>query len=304
MFSQQLIDRLKNVHTYAVTPFADDNLREIDLEAFSHNIEFLIESGVRVIAVGGGTGEIEALANDELEMLARIALEVTAKRALVITCVPGNIKGATQLVSRYEALGAEVILSMPPLIRGKIPADLEGVFEYYQLLATASDLPMMPYNTQGWPAEFFVRLSEIDRIIGIKDPCHVPHEFFKAIKLLGDRFVWIGNKRHDPGVLQFRYQMGMQGFTSGQSNFLPQPELQMHTAALGQDWDRMIELQEMVAPLERLRMAHDDAAMVKAAMDAVGLSGGRVRPPRRDVSDDGRQAIRRAIQAITNSVSR
>ena len=181
MFSQELIDRLKNVHTYAVTPFADDNLREIDLEAFSHNIEFLIESGVRVIAVGGGTGEIEALANDELEMLARIALEVTAKRALVITCVPGNIKGATQLVSRYEALGAEVVLSMPPLIRGKIPTDLEGVFEYYQLLATASDLPMMPYKTQAWPAEFFVRLSEIDRIIGIKDPCHVPHGPQRAI---------------------------------------------------------------------------------------------------------------------------
>ena len=70
----------------------------------------------------------------------------------------------------------------------------------------------MPYNTQAWPPDFFVRLSEIDLIVGIKDPCHVPHNLFRAIQLLGERFVWIGNKRHNPGVLHFRYQAGIEGF--------------------------------------------------------------------------------------------
>ena len=156
----------------------------------------------------------------------------------------------------------------------------------------------MPYNTQGWPAEFFVRLGAIDRIIGVKDPCQVPHNFFKAIKLMGDRFVWVGNKRHDPGVVHLRYQMGMEGFTSGQTNFLPEHELQMHDAALHKDWPRIIELQDTVAPLERLRMAHDDAAMVKAAMDLVGLAGGPVRPPRRDVPAAGRVAIRKVLEDL------
>jgi dihydrodipicolinate synthase/N-acetylneuraminate lyase len=121
---------------------------------------------------------------------------------------------------------------------------------------------------------------------------------FRAIRELGDRFVWIGNKRHDPGVLHFRYQMGIDGFTSGMSNFLPEPELELHEAALARDWDRMVELQERVAPLERLRMASDDAASVKAGMDLVGLSGGRVRPPRLDLSDTEREALRSVLDGL------
>jgi hypothetical protein len=45
-------------------------------------------------------------------------------------------------------------------------------------------------------------------------------------------------------------------------------------------------------------MAHDDAAMVKAAMDLVGLYGGRVRPPRRDVSPAGRAQLRSVMEAL------
>jgi dihydrodipicolinate synthase/N-acetylneuraminate lyase len=295
MFPADLRARLKSVHTYAVTPFVRDNILEIDTAGLARNLLFLVEHGVRVIAVGGGTGEIEALTGPELEEIARTALAAVGDRALVIVSAPGNLKAACELAPRYEKMGARVMLGMPPLIRGAVPSDLEGVFEYYRLLARASGLALMPYNTQGWPAEFFERLSRIDAIIGIKDPCHVPHNFFKAIKLVGDRFVWIGNKRHDPGVLHLRYQMGMEGFTSGQTNFLPEPELQMHEAALRQDWSRVVALQEQVAPLERLRMAHDDAAMVKAAMDLVGLTGGSVRPPRRDVPAEGRAAIKKVL---------
>jgi hypothetical protein len=116
-------------------------------------------------------------------------------------------------------------------------------------------------------------------------------EFFRAIKRLGDRLVWIGNKRHDPGVLHLRYQMGMQACSSGQGNFIPEPELEMHEAACRKEWERVIEVQEAVAALERVRDAHDDAAMVKAAMDLIGLKGGRVRPARRNVPTEDWAAL-------------
>jgi dihydrodipicolinate synthase/N-acetylneuraminate lyase len=44
-----LRDRLKTVHIYAATPFTDDLL---DLDGFERNLEFLVEHGVTVIAVG------------------------------------------------------------------------------------------------------------------------------------------------------------------------------------------------------------------------------------------------------------
>lgn len=297
-FDPQLKEQLRNVHTYAVTPFLDSDLMEIDREGFVSNLEFLIERGMRVIAVGGGTGEIETLSVEELTWLAETALRVAGDRALVIACLPGNLQEATELAARYERLGARILLGMPPLIRGKVPADLEGVADYFRRLARVTQTPLMPYNTQGWPAEFVTRLAEIDTIIGIKDPCQVPHEFFRAIQLLGDRFVWIGNKKHDPGVVHLRYQMGMEGFTSGQSNFYPEPELAIHDAAILRDWERVIQLQRRIAPLEQLRLAHDDAAMVKAGMDIVGLSGGRVRPPRRDAPQAARDSLRTALEQL------
>jgi 5-dehydro-4-deoxyglucarate dehydratase len=198
---------------------------------------------------------------------------------------------ALALAPKYERMGARVLLAMSPFTRNLVPNDLEGVHAYFCALSEASSLPFLPYNTQSWPPEFFARLAEIEAIIGIKDPCHVPHNLFNAIKRLGDRFVWIGNKRHDPGVLHFRYQAGIEGFTAGNVNFAPTFELKLHSAAQECDWQRMVEIQERLAPLERLRLAHGDT-VVKTGMDLVGLAGGRVRPPRTDLSTDRREEMK------------
>src|SRR5262249_47277983 len=148
MFPEGLRARLRNVHIYAVTPFKRDDLLQIDRDAFARNLEFLLARGVQVVTVGGGTGEFEALSNEEQEALALTAFQVVGQRTLVVPTLPGNLKAALELLPRYERLGAEVILAMPPLIRAKPPRDLEGVAEYYCRLAAATELALMPYNTQ------------------------------------------------------------------------------------------------------------------------------------------------------------
>ena len=156
----------------------------------------------------------------------------------------------------------------------------------------------MPYNIQGWPAGFFLELAKVETIIGVKDNCRVPHEFFRAIKLLGDRFVWVGNKKHDPGLAHLRYQMGMEAFTSGQSNYWPDPELEIHAAALRKDWNTIVNIQDRIAPFKRLRLAHDAAAVVKGGMDILGLRGGRVSAPRCDAPPEARKALRRTLEEL------
>ena len=293
-----LRDRLREVHVYAVTPFTPDDLGRVDVDAFRANLDEIVSRGVRVVAVGGGTGEFEALSNDEFEALADAALQAVGDRALVIATLPANLRNALDLIPRYEASGIEVVLGMPPTIRGRVPADLRGTFDHYRRLADALSVPLMPYNTQGWPSDFYAELAAIDEIVAIKDPMLQPHTLFRAIQTLGDRFVWIGNKLHDPGVVHLRYQMGMQAFTSGQGNFWPEPELEIHEAAQAGDWGRTVALQARCAPLERLRAESDDAAMVKAAMDLLGLRGGAVRPPRLDLAPAAREALHRTLTEL------
>ncbi len=290
-FPDELKFRLRNIHTYVVTPFRADDLLQVDTDALRSNLQFLVERGVRVVAMGGGTGEFEALRPAEQLLIARTALETVGDRALVVATVPANLAEAVDLLAEYEKAGIEVVLAMPPLIRGQIPDDLGDVVEYYRVLCSHAALPVMPYNTQRWPVEIFRRLGEIEGLVAIKDPCISPHNLFRAIKEMGDRFVWIGNKRHDPGVLHLRYQMGIEAFTSGQSNYWPEPELELHEAAQRRDWDRMVELQAVCESLEKQRALSDDAAAVKAGVDLVGLHGGAVRPPRRGISGAEREQM-------------
>ncbi|GMQ93526.1 MAG: hypothetical protein BMS9Abin12_1003 [Acidimicrobiia bacterium] len=290
--------RLAEVHAYAVTPFLAGNGSAIDFDGFRDNLRFMADQGVRVIAVGGGTGEIEALLPEELEGLAGAALDTVGDRLLVIGCLPPNLGMALRLAPLYEQLGVQVMMAVAPQVRWREPVDLEGTFEYYSAIAASCDLPFLLYRIQPWPAEFIARLGDIDQVLGIKDPCYEPLEFFRAIQQMGDRFVWIGNKQHDPGVLHLRYQMGIEGFTSGQLNYLPGPELQMHEAAVRRDWDEMVRLQAQVAPLERARRMFDDTAMVKAAMDFMGLRGGAVRSPRRNLDEASRDAVGAALVEV------
>ena len=291
-------EQLINVHCYAVTPFKGKNLLEIDLDAFSSNLEFLINKGVKVIAIGGGTGEIEALNNAEMKILLKTAMEIGNEKVLIIPSVPGNFSEAFDLIKYYESMKVRITMAVPPQLRWETPDNLDGTFEYYRKLSSFSKIPLMPYNTQSWPCEFFEKLTEIKSVFCVKDPCHNPHEFFKAIQSLKDRFVWIGNKRHDPGIVHLRYQMGMQAFTSGQCNFWPEPELEIHRLSLNKKWSNIIEIQQQIAPLEKLRLLNDDAAMVKSAMDILGLNGGRVRPPRINLKHREKEKLKEKIQMM------
>jgi dihydrodipicolinate synthase/N-acetylneuraminate lyase len=289
--TDDLRQRLKTVHAYAITPFREDDPLALDEAGFRANLRFLADAGAPVIVVGGGTGEIDGLTTDELESLARHALDEVGDRSLVIPSLPGNTGAAADLARRYQKLGASICLALPPYQRGGVPDDLTGVIDHLRLVAGAAPgLPLMPYNTQGWSAEFFERLADVEAVIAVKDPCFDDHPLFRAIQRLGDRFVWVGNKRHDPGVLHLRYQAGIEGFTAGFINFLPRPELELERLARAQAWEAMIDIQTRLAPLERLRNRYGEA-MIKAALDAVGLRGGRVRPPRVDISDEGRAAL-------------
>ncbi len=220
--TQDLRQQLKAVHAYAVTPFRADDLLSVDWEGFAGNLRFLVDQGVRVINVGGGTGEIDALSAEELGRLAEVALETAGDAALVTPTLPGNSAAAVELAHRYQAAGARVCLAMPPFERNRVPDDLTGVLNHLRLISErVPGLWLLPYNTQGWSVEFFERLASIDAVIGVKDPCVDDHPLFRAIQRLGDRFVWIGNKRHDPGSSTCATRRGSRGSRRASSTSCP-----------------------------------------------------------------------------------
>ena len=299
MFDKVLRSQLKGVHAYALTIYQRKDCFALDLDGFAANLVWAAERGVSIFVVAGGTGENDALTPSERVAMAERAMVAVGERALVIPTLPGNLGEAAELAPRYECLGARVALAMAPVIRHQAPDDPAAVCNYYRALgARSGGLALMPYNTQNWSADLFERLAEVEQIIAIKDPCVDDHPLFRAVQRLGNRFVWIGNKRHDPGVLHFRFQAGIDAFSAGFVNFAPELELELFAAAQEQDWLRMVELQAQLAPLERLRARYDDAGMLKATMELIGLAGGPVRPPRVELTAIERGEIEMELQRL------
>lgn len=295
IYPTALLDALREVHVYVTTPFTDDLLK-VDLDALQKNLNGLVDRGVRICAVGGGTGEADALSHAEQFEIAKAALESVGKRALVVATLPGNLGEAIPLANRYQELGISVALALPPLVRGRAVLDAPGIIEYFKVLTANTELPIMPYNNQAWALDFYLGLAELPRIVSIKDAMLDPYQIFRAISRLGDRFVWIGNKSFDPPITHLRYQAGMECFTSGMANFYPEPELALHEACKKGDYVEAIRLQKICAGFSQLRSAADDASAVKAAMDIVGFKGGKVRPPRLNVDEGTRNEIARLLK--------
>lgn len=295
IYPSSLLDALREVHVYVTTPFTEEELK-VDLDSLQRNLDGLVDRGVRICAVGGGTGEADALSHAEQLEIAKAALESVGKRALVVATLPGNLGEAIPLANKYHKLGIEVALALPPLVRGRAIMESPGIIEYFRVLTSNTELPIMPYNNQAWPLDFYLGLAEIPKIISIKDAMLDPYQIFRAISRLGDRFVWIGNKSFDPPITHLRYQAGMECFTSGMANFYPEPELALHQACKSGDVTEALRLQKICAGFAQLRSAADDASAVKAAMDIVGFKGGKVRPPRLNVDESTRQEIARLLK--------
>ena len=278
-FDSNLQSRLAEVHVYIATPFTDD-LQSVNRDGLAHHLDSIITRGVKIVAVGGGTGESDALSPQEQITLAEIAVKASAGRALAIASLPGNFGEVKSILRAYEKIGVEVVLALPPLVRGKPVTDIEGLIQYFNYVTSITSIAVMPYNNQSWPIEMFWKLAENPGVVSVKDAMLDPYPMLQAIPLLKERFVWIGNKRFDPPLTHLRYQSGMQAFTSGMANFFPEPELELHKACIAGDWVRALELQKICSVFAQLRSAADDAAAVKAAMTLVGYQGGMVRPPR------------------------
>jgi 4-hydroxy-tetrahydrodipicolinate synthase len=150
-----------------VVPF--DVQGEIDEQAFRMEARFLMNEGIDGISVGGSTGEGALLSDAELRKCMELLAEENQRELPVFA---GIIRNSTRDVIRAskdaKEIGADVLLITPVFYHG---ATEDGNYEFFREIARAISLPIVIYNvvaTNIISPESFMRLSEIDEVIGIK----------------------------------------------------------------------------------------------------------------------------------------
>lgn len=286
---------LHGVGITPATPFTDD-LSAVDVAGLRRNLEFLVEAGATLLYPCGNTGEFPALSMEEWTTVVEVTIDVAGDRCTVAPGIGHGFGVARDQLRRAADLGADGVLAMPPNL--VYPADA-GVIGYYGGLTDADLLPVVVYRKGGWPTDAGLpRLLTDHEVAGVKYGEHDVSALAAMVASTPPGTVWTCGtaERYAP----YFFAAGAVGFTSGLANVNPRLALDMYDALAAGETQRALEIREECMPFEQIRARHASAnnvPVVKAGLDAVGLAGGRVRPPMRDLAAAEVDEVRAMVAA-------
>ena len=312
MTPAELQNNLRGVLAFTPTPFtAADTL---DGDGLARHVDFLCRSGVHAVFVCGGVGEFFALDAAEYRSCIRIAVEAAARRVPVIAGIGHDTRTACDLAAYAEKVGADGLLVHPFYFA--VPPD-DGIVRHYRALASASTLGMVVYHTREavYTPALLARLAEIPSVAALKDEVGDLKTFGEMREQLGSRLAWIDGMAE---LLLAPYlAAGAQAMTTGIVNFAPalslavweagiaevigsEPSTSQHVATSLAPVTLSDLLAHKIRPLARLRERRKGyaIAVVKEAMNLLGLPGGTVRLPLLPMLPADREELRELLGHI------
>jgi len=296
MNNREFAASLRGVFGFPVTPFKQD--LSLDLQALERNVDQMAEHPFCAMVAAGGTGELYSMSIDEIEQVIATTVKAVNGRMPVVAGTGFNVPMGAEIARRAERAGASCLLALPPYY---ILAPESGLFAYYESIGKATGLPLMIYS-RDWAIftpEMVSRLADrMPTLIAWKEGQGDIRRYQRIMNYNGDRLAWFGGLGDDcvPGY----FAIGVQAFTSSISNIAPQLSVALAEAGLQRDWGRLNQLMERyVHPLYALRERARgyEVAMMKEAMEMLGMSAGPVRPPLMSSRPQDLQDLRRVMES-------
>jgi 5-dehydro-4-deoxyglucarate dehydratase len=269
---------LHGVFGFPVTPFRKD--LSLDLEALERNVDEMAAYPFCALVAAGGTGELYSLSPEEVEQVIAVSVKAAKGRMPIVAGTGLNAVLGAEIARRAQKAGADCILALPPYY---VAAPEEGLFAYYAAIGAATDLPLMVYS-RDWAVftpDMVARLADrVPTLAAWKDGQGDVRKYLRIMEKNGDRLAWFGGLGDDcvPGY----FAIGVQAYTSSISNIAPKLSLALADAGLKGDFVRLRELMNRyVNPLYALRERAKgyEVAVMKEAMQMLGIPAGPVRPP-------------------------
>ncbi len=278
MNHKEFASSLRGVFGFPVTPFNKD--LSLDLKGLARNVDEMAAYPFCAMVAAGGTGELYSLSIDEIETVVRTTVEAVNGRMPIVAGTGFNLPMGVEIAKRLEKAGADCVLVLPPYYSH---SPLEGVIEFYEAIGKATDLPLMIYS-RDWAAftpQQVARIAErVPSLVCWKDGQGDVRKYQRIMNHVGDRLAWIGGLGDDciPGY----FSIGVQAYTSSISNIAPKLSIELARAGVARDFARLDKLMaRYVQPLYAIRERQRgyEVAVMKEAMDMLGMVGGPVRPP-------------------------
>jgi 4-hydroxy-tetrahydrodipicolinate synthase len=271
---------LRGVIAPVVTTFEDRN-EAVDFDAFATNVRAYAAAGLSGIVVCGSTGEAALLDEEERRSLIEHTRREVPSDMLVIAGT--GAESTRQCIQRCRVAsdhGAHAVLVVAPhyYSSAMTPAALDA---HYRRVADESSLPVLLYNIPKYmhfalEPDLVARLAAHENIVGMKDSAGDLTRLGGYLQSQGESFTVLTGHG---GTFHQALALGARGGILAISLFAAELTLEIYDAFTAGDRDASVEAQRSVAPLAAEIVGRMGVAGVKAAMDRVGLNGGRVRAP-------------------------
>jgi len=160
--------RYRGVFPVVPTTFREDGT--LDLESQRRCVDFMIDAGSNGLCILANFSEQFVLSDEERETLARAIIEHVAGRVpVIVTTTHFSTDICIQRSQRAQALGAAMVMVMPPYHGATMRVSEAQVFSFFERLGGALSIPAMiqdaPMAGTPLPVPLLVRMArEIEAI--------------------------------------------------------------------------------------------------------------------------------------------
>jgi 4-hydroxy-tetrahydrodipicolinate synthase len=293
--------KFEGIYTPAITPLTASG--EIDKAGFAEVLEYLIESKVHGIIIGGSTGEYYAHTSQERIELATQAKDVIGNRLpLVIGTGAIRTEDSVEYAKAARAIKADAILvGSPPYA---LPTEQENAI-HALTVDRAADLPIMLYN---YPARmgvsmgpaYFAAVAESKNIVAIKESSGDMAQVHRLAREYPNISLSCG---WDDQALEF-FAWGARSWVCAGSNFIPREHVALYEACvIEKDFDKGRKIMSAFMPLMDFLESGKFVQSIKYGCELNGLRTGSVRSPLQPLYEHEKEALKEVIATLKRDVA-
>jgi 2-keto-3-deoxy-L-arabinonate dehydratase len=150
---------------FPVVPTTFSETGELDLRSQLRCVDFMIDAGSTGLCILANFSEQFVLSDGERELLTRAILEhVKGRVPVIVTTTHFGTRICAERSLRAQAMGAAMVMVMPPYHGATIRASDEKIYEFYARLSDAIDIPIMiqdaPASGTPLSAAFLARMAK------------------------------------------------------------------------------------------------------------------------------------------------
>ena len=298
---------MKGIWAAALQPFGTD--LAIDEAGMRSNLRHWIEDlGIDGVFVAGKQGEFFSMTVEERKRVFEIAVDAVrgTGAGTIVSCSDQNLDTVLGLARHAEAVGADYVVVHAPVLHFVTDRD-DLLYRYYRTISEAVGIgiAMWSHPDSGYvmSPELCARIADLPNVVAIK--YSVPREkYARLTEIAGDRLL-VSTASEDEWLENIA-ELGWRLYLCSTPPFLLQTaddrRMREYTdLAFRGEFAAARTIRDSLEPVRRAlkstRPPGKPHAHQKYWQELLGQTGGPVRPPMLDLTDEERAATRAAFES-------